>query len=183
MCTYLTSGKKTKLGLLSSSLKVWILLKVQSSAGPSYLFLAGFTNIFKCITFRLPEVSPVALLNCYRTRRRKTTLWRKKHQSCPKKSPGPSYLSFLSRSGWAGPSVLSDSLLLAWGLPLYSQLRMSKDSGRGSFFSFMKSQRRISRDLSTSFCLHFFRNSGNSMFSLIQKIFSKNVTIYITVQI
>lgn len=29
MCTYLTSGKKTKLGLLSSSLKVWILLKVQ----------------------------------------------------------------------------------------------------------------------------------------------------------
>ncbi|CAO2206441.1 unnamed protein product [Urochloa humidicola] len=28
MCTYLTSGKKTKLGLLSSSLKVWILLKI-----------------------------------------------------------------------------------------------------------------------------------------------------------
>lgn len=28
MCTYLTSGKKTKLGILSSSLKVWILLKV-----------------------------------------------------------------------------------------------------------------------------------------------------------
>lgn len=28
MCSYLTSGKKTKLGLLSSSLKVWILLKV-----------------------------------------------------------------------------------------------------------------------------------------------------------
>jgi hypothetical protein len=35
MCTYLTSGKKTKLGLLSSSLKVWILLKVKFSAGPS----------------------------------------------------------------------------------------------------------------------------------------------------
>jgi hypothetical protein len=31
MCTYLTSGKKTKLGLLSSSLKVWVLLKVQYS--------------------------------------------------------------------------------------------------------------------------------------------------------
>ncbi|CAI8585716.1 unnamed protein product [Vicia faba] len=28
MCQYLTSGKKTKLGILSSSLKVWILLKV-----------------------------------------------------------------------------------------------------------------------------------------------------------
>ncbi|KAG9445889.1 hypothetical protein H6P81_012017 [Aristolochia fimbriata] len=28
MCNYLTSGKKTKLGVLSSSLKVWILLKV-----------------------------------------------------------------------------------------------------------------------------------------------------------
>ncbi|XP_045829250.1 ribonuclease E/G-like protein, chloroplastic isoform X4 [Trifolium pratense] len=28
MCEYLTSGKKTKLGILSSSLKVWILLKV-----------------------------------------------------------------------------------------------------------------------------------------------------------
>jgi hypothetical protein len=28
MCGYLTSGKKTKLGILSSSLKVWILLKV-----------------------------------------------------------------------------------------------------------------------------------------------------------
>ncbi|KAK3123191.1 hypothetical protein QOZ80_8AG0625870 [Eleusine coracana subsp. coracana] len=28
MCTYLTSGKKTKLGLLSSALKVWILLKI-----------------------------------------------------------------------------------------------------------------------------------------------------------
>lgn len=28
MCTYLTSGKKTKLGLLSSSLKVWVLLKI-----------------------------------------------------------------------------------------------------------------------------------------------------------
>ncbi|KAL6894920.1 hypothetical protein ACP4OV_007540 [Aristida adscensionis] len=28
MCTYLTSGKKTKLGVLSSSLKVWILLKI-----------------------------------------------------------------------------------------------------------------------------------------------------------
>ncbi|KAL6639950.1 hypothetical protein ACP70R_022260 [Stipagrostis hirtigluma subsp. patula] len=28
MCTYLTSGKKTKLGILSSSLKVWILLKI-----------------------------------------------------------------------------------------------------------------------------------------------------------
>ena len=40
MCTYLTSGKKTKLGLLSSSLKVWILLKVKLSAGPSsYVFL------------------------------------------------------------------------------------------------------------------------------------------------
>ncbi|CAO2201342.1 unnamed protein product [Urochloa humidicola] len=31
MCTYLTSGKKTKLGLLSSSLKVWILLKIARS--------------------------------------------------------------------------------------------------------------------------------------------------------
>ncbi|CAM0911446.1 unnamed protein product [Alopecurus aequalis] len=28
MCTYLTSGNKTKLGLLSSSLKVWVLLKI-----------------------------------------------------------------------------------------------------------------------------------------------------------
>ncbi|VAI87385.1 unnamed protein product [Triticum turgidum subsp. durum] len=28
MCTYLTSGKRTKLGILSSSLKVWILLKI-----------------------------------------------------------------------------------------------------------------------------------------------------------
>ncbi|KAM3190744.1 hypothetical protein ACQJBY_068635 [Aegilops geniculata] len=28
MCTYLTSGKRTKLGILSSSLKVWVLLKI-----------------------------------------------------------------------------------------------------------------------------------------------------------
>lgn len=28
MCDYLTSGKRTKLAILSSSLKVWILLKV-----------------------------------------------------------------------------------------------------------------------------------------------------------
>ncbi|EPS64770.1 hypothetical protein M569_10011, partial [Genlisea aurea] len=28
MCNYLTSGKKTRLALISSSLKVWILLKV-----------------------------------------------------------------------------------------------------------------------------------------------------------
>jgi hypothetical protein len=28
MCNYLTSGKRTKLAVLSSTLKVWILLKV-----------------------------------------------------------------------------------------------------------------------------------------------------------
>lgn len=28
MCEYLTSGKRTRLAILSSSLKVWILLKV-----------------------------------------------------------------------------------------------------------------------------------------------------------
>ena len=60
MCTYLTSGKKTKLGLLSSSLKVWILLKVKLSAGPSsYVLLpwislslvlvSEVTNIFKYV--------------------------------------------------------------------------------------------------------------------------------------
>lgn len=30
MCNYLTSGKRTKLAVLSSSLKVWILLKVRT---------------------------------------------------------------------------------------------------------------------------------------------------------
>lgn len=29
MCNYLTSGKRTKLAVLSSSLKVWLLLKVE----------------------------------------------------------------------------------------------------------------------------------------------------------
>lgn len=130
----------------------------------SFIFILGVSevaNIFKYVTFRLPEVSPVVLLNCYHTQRRKIVQRKKHHQSCPRKRGGPSYLFFLSRSGWAGQSVLSDSLskasiLLAWGLPCYSQLRTSKDSGRGSCFSFTETQRRISRYLLTSFCLQYF---------------------------
>jgi hypothetical protein len=48
MCTYLTSGKKTKLGLLSSTLKVWILLKVQFYDPPSsFVFLVMNAYIWK----------------------------------------------------------------------------------------------------------------------------------------
>lgn len=38
MCNYLTSGKRTKLAFLSSSLKVWILLKV-SQPSSRYIFV------------------------------------------------------------------------------------------------------------------------------------------------
>lgn len=45
MCNYLTSGKRTRLAVLSSSLKVWILLKVCSIRGYFSIFL--FRNFHK----------------------------------------------------------------------------------------------------------------------------------------
>ncbi|XP_031491990.1 ribonuclease E/G-like protein, chloroplastic isoform X1 [Nymphaea colorata] len=44
MCNYLTSGKKTKLGVLSSSLKVWILLKVARGFGRGEFEVKAFAD-------------------------------------------------------------------------------------------------------------------------------------------
>ncbi|XP_066312526.1 ribonuclease E/G-like protein, chloroplastic isoform X2 [Miscanthus floridulus] len=48
MCTYLTSGKKTKLGLLSSSLKVWILLKIARGFSRGAFELLPYSEKEKC---------------------------------------------------------------------------------------------------------------------------------------
>lgn len=44
MCNYLTSGKRTKLAILSSSLKVWILLKVARGFGRGIFEIKPFTD-------------------------------------------------------------------------------------------------------------------------------------------
>lgn len=58
MCNYLTSGKRTRLAVLSSSLKVWILLKVRYARQHSFLiklansvcaFISAMCSLFSFI--------------------------------------------------------------------------------------------------------------------------------------
>lgn len=45
MCNYLTSGKRTKLAVLSSCLKVWILLKVYNDSHFIQVKIYGYAEI------------------------------------------------------------------------------------------------------------------------------------------